>query len=339
MTLPISSFFTPRLRRKEWLGLLLCMASLAGLSQKSLLSQAEKLFQEKRYNEAIPLYDKVYEKKKDRQVLLKLADANYLNENYPRAQKYYAEYFRDTVYENIPQFSNYAHSSKASGKISLAVALYTKMYENSLDTTAKSMAAIYKLYVDSGALTRSYSLDSNYNCVLIDASESLDTLAAPMFYQWEFDDGSTAEGLKTEHCFDSEGDHRVVLNIVDKETGYVRHRDTLLLVQIEKLPVRFKAPGKGRRYFFLDFEAEPPLLPDHEVIDYLWEMDNGDICSGARIRYQYNNSRDYLVKLFVIARHSGSGQIQLFSANRLIEVLENYETPSKKFSDALNEAK
>lgn len=331
--------FKPYTYGKASLILLLCVYGTVAFSQKDLLPQADKLFNEKRYSEAIPLYDKAYEKKKERPVLLKLADANFLNENYPQAQKYYAEYFRDTVYENIPQFGSYARSSRISGKIPLAVKLYQKMYEMSQEAEAKTIADTYKLYVDSSAFTRSFNLDSNYKCVTIDATQSLDTLAPPMLYSWEFDDGITADGLRTEHCFTTIGDHSVILNITDKKSGRVRQRDTMLVVHIDELPVTFKAPGTAKRYFYVDFEANEPSLPDYEIIDYLWDMDNGETAIGKKIKYKYNNSRDYWVKLTVIARNKTTGRRELFSANKRVEVVENYETPNKKFSDALNGSK
>lgn len=334
------TLFRTEIYSKKILGLLVLLFYCQGVfSQKDLIPQADKLVSEKRYSEAIPLYDKIYEKKKDRSVLLKLADANYLNENYPQAQKYYAEYFRDSVYEHIPQFSYYAKSSRISGKIPLSVKLYQKLSDITQDASAKEMLKIYKLYVDSAQMTRSFNLDSNYNCVSIDASESVDTLAPPMFYNWEFEDGKTEEGIKVEHCFASEGEHKVILNITDKKTGRVRQRDTMLVIQLEKLPVKFTAPKSGKRYFYVDFDASETTIPGFDILDYIWEMDNGELSSGKKIKYKYNDSRDYSVKLVVIAQNKSTGRKQLFSANKKIAIVENYETPSKKFTDSLNGAK
>ena len=110
--------------KQTYFTLFLILFCLFGFAQKAALTKANKLFDEKRFNEAIPLYDKIYEEKKDRTVLLKLADANYLNENYSQAAKHYFEYFNDSVYEHIPQFVYYARSSRLSGKIKEAVKLY-----------------------------------------------------------------------------------------------------------------------------------------------------------------------------------------------------------------------
>lgn len=312
------------------------MVCFFGFSQKGVLKKADALFNEKRFGEAIPLYDKIYQEKKDWAVLLKLADANYLNENYPQARKYYFEYFNDSVYENIPQFAYYARSSRLSGKIPEAVKLYQKLYDITQTDSSKRMLEIYRLYLDSSSNIRSYNLDSNYKCVTIDASESLDTLAAPMFYSWSFDDGKTKDGLVVEHCFNSPGLHHVVLNIIDKRTGLVKHRDTSLTFLIETPPVKFTVPEVSRRYFYLSFDAGPTDLPGYEIVDYLWDMGNEEINNGKTIKYKYNISGDYLIKLVVIAKDISTGAYRLFSANRKVAVLENYEVPSKKFTDSLN---
>jgi len=335
----ISFFLTSGASKKVVIALIFFVCASSGFSQKDLLQQADKLVAEKRYGEAIPLYDKVYEKKKDRSLLLKMADANFLNDNYPQAQKQYAEYFQDSVYEHIPQFTNYAKSAKLSGKIALAVSLYQKLYSVTQDSLAKETVAIYKLYVDSAKMARSYDLDSNFKCVSIDASESIDTLASPMYYIWEFDDGKTTEGTKIEHCFTTEGEHSAILNITDKRSGMVRQRDTMLVIYVEPLPVKFSAPKKGRRYFFIDFDASATDIAGYEILDYVWDMDNGETNNGKKIKYKYNDSRDYWVRLTVIAKNKTTGRNELFSANKKIEILENYEMPNKKFSDSLNGAK
>lgn len=324
--------------RKFCVLIIFCFFFVAAFSQKEL-QLADKLFNEKRYGEAIPLYDKIYEKKRNRKVLLKLADANYLNENYPQAQTYYAEYFRDSVYEHIPQFMNYARSSKNSGKMTLAVKLFQKQYDVNQDSSSKEMLNIYKLYVDSAQYVRSYDLDSNYNCVLVDATESLDTEAGPMSYSWAFDDGTIVDGLKVEHCFSNDGPHQVLLNVTDKRTGMVRQRDTLLWTSFEHLPIHFSSPKTIKRYFYTDLDASGTEIPGFHPVDYLWNMDNGEIVSGKKIKYKYNDSRAYRVKLVVVARDNINGKYRLYSANRNISVVESYEMPSKKFSDSLNGSK
>ncbi len=183
------SIFTTVTVRYILSGFLFSLFSFTGHSQKQALIDADNLFKEKRYSEAIVSYRKIYEKKKERPTLLKIADCNFLNENYPQAQKYYAEYFKDSIYENIPQFANYAKSSKLSGKLPLAIRLYQKMFEIAKDENAKAEAELYSYYFEHITYNQLFDLDANNNCITLDASESIDSAAAPINYVWDFGDG------------------------------------------------------------------------------------------------------------------------------------------------------
>jgi len=339
MTSNISSFQTFQTLKRIGLAFLFFFCGHVLFSQKDLLPQADKLFNEKKYGEAIPLYDKILQTKRDRAVVLKLADANFLNENYIPAQKYYAEYFRDSIYENIPQFTNYANASKLTGKIPLAVKLYQKIFEITQDTAAKAKYDLYKYYLDNLPNVKVYDLDGIYNCITLDATESADSMAAPLFYLWDFGDGKTEEGMLVEHCFQKSGEHKVVLSIRDLATGLVKTNDTTLVVFIDSPPVVFTAPKIGRRYFYLDFDASQVDLPGYNPVDYLWEMDNGEVLLGKKIKVRYNESGDYHVKLTVIAKSKYTTNMEIYSSAKKIEIRENYETPNKKFVESLNESK
>ena len=199
------------------------------IAQKKDLAEADKLYAQGAYGQALTHYMKAYERKKDRQTLLKLADCSYLSSNYVSARNYYKDYFKDTVYEHIPQYINYAKTCKYNGDLKKAVKLYKKIAEiNPSDTAAKSFTDLYGFYLDSASTFFAFDLDMDYNCIDLDASESVDSSAAPVFYLWRFDDGTEKEGIKFEHCFDKGGDHKVTLSIRDKATVFKRRERTAL---------------------------------------------------------------------------------------------------------------
>lgn len=313
--------------------------SISGFSQKKIVQKADGFFTDKDFLQAINLYQKAYNNKQDRNIALKLADSYYLHENYLQAQKYYGVYFNDTVYENIPQFSNYIKSCKITGKIALAEWGFLKIYEHNQDETAKNDYENYKMYIDTIQTLKSFNIDSNYNCIILDASESLDSEAAPMIYLWRFEDGAIEEGLTLEHCFNKGGENKIVLSIRDKMTGFLRQNDTTLSVYIEEPPVKFNSAKKGKQYFTVDFDATPTVIYGYDIIDYIWDMGNGDFRSGSKIKYKYDVIGTYNVKLTVIAHGKYNDKKEIFSSYRTFEVVDNYSMPSKTFSDSMNEAK
>lgn len=316
----------------RWLqACLLLLFSLPVFSQKDLIKDGDALVNEKKYKEAAIIYKKAYDKKKDKAIILKLADVNYLNENFPLAQTYYAEYFSDSVYQNVPQFLNYAKAAKINGNIKLATRLYFKIYEGNQDQAAKSNYELYKLYLDTVQKIRAFNLDSNYNCITLDASESVDPLASPMSYVWTFEDSTSQDGITFEHCFAHGGINKIVLSIRDKQTGLLRTNDTTLTIYTEESPVKFKAPKFGKRYLPTDLDASETVFYNYEIIDYIWDMDNGDIASGKKIKYRYSNFGTYNVRLTVITHEKGTGKTGLFSAIKKIEINENYQPNGKSF--------
>lgn len=317
--------------------MLLCLP-LSFFSQKNVLQNADQLMNDKKYNEAITLYKQVYDKKKEKPVLLKLADANYLNENYQQAQLYYSDYFSDTVYQDIPQFTNYANSAKSNGNLKLATQLYLKLYEKKQDPAAKSNYDLYTLYLDTTQKIRTYDLDSSYNCIDLDAGESVDPLASPLVYVWTFEDSTVTEGIRFEHCFTTGGLHKIMLSARDQQTGIVRINDTTITVFTEEPPVKFKAPRTGKRYLPVDFDASSTVLNNYDISEYIWNMDNGDIRMGRKIKYRYPNFGNYSVKLTIVAKNKSSGRTELLSSTKRIEITENYNS-GKSFTDQRNDAK
>ncbi len=142
-----------------------------------------------------------------------------------------------------------------------------------------------------------------------------------------------------EHCYVKPGAHQVFLSIRDRMTGLVKLNDTSFTINVASPPVTFTVHPIGRRYFYMDLETPTVEIPGYDIVDYVWDMDNGDYELGKKIKFRYNESRDYHIKLTAIAKSKYTKYTELFSSTRKIEIRENYEMPSKKFTDSLNESK
>lgn len=325
-----------------WLWVLCFITVLPAFSQKykKQVEKADVLFYEKKYGEAYASYRQIYLKHADdKDLLLKMADCNYLIDNLPLAQEYYARYFSDTIYSGIDQFTNYALATKKIGKVKLAAKLYRKIYENKQDSEAKSNYEIFGLYADSTDNTRSFNLDSNYKCVVLDAAESVDNEAAPLIYIWNLGDGVVTEGQKIEHCFTKTGANRVSLSVRDINTGVVHLNDTSIIIYIDSPPVTFTVSPKRSQFIDIYFNGEGTQVPGYDLIEYIWDMGNGETMRGNKIKYKYNNKGTYKVKLTVVAENTSTKTRQLFSSWREIEVQDIYTTPGKTYTDLRNEAK
>ena len=305
--------------------LLITLVPTAFFSQAKVVKQADEFYFQKRYKEAYGLYSKAYEKKKDKTVLLKMADCNYFVENYPVAQKYYADYFKGTQYQSLAQYANYANASRLSGKLELAYQLYTNINQNGGDEISKAFVESCRLYLDSANKIRVYNIDSTYTCVEIDATDSHDTEAAAMTYVWDFKDGTFGEGIKVSHCFQKAGLNRISLSIRDKAYGYMRLNDTALSVYIEAPPVQFTCNKRPRQYMYTNFDATKLNIDNFEILEYIWELGDGEVSLGKKVTRKFDKLDSYTIKLTVVAKNNTTGAKTLFASCRLIEVVDNYD--------------
>jgi hypothetical protein len=301
--------------------LLPCIAN----SQAKVIKQADEFYFQKRYKEAYGLYSKAYEKKKDKAVLLKMADCNYFVENFPVAQKYYADYFNGTQFQSLAQYAYYANASRLSGKLELAYQLYTNISKNGGDESSKTFVESCRLYLDSANKIRVYNIDSTYTCVEIDATDSHDALAAPMTYVWDFKDGTFGEGIKVSHCFQKTGLNRISLSIRDKTYGYMRVNDTVLSVFIDAPPVQFTCNKRPRQYIYTNYDATKLSIDNFDILEYIWDLGDGEVSLGKKVSYKFDKLGYYTIKLTVVAKNNSTGTKTLFASCRVIEVVDNYD--------------
>jgi tetratricopeptide (TPR) repeat protein len=308
-------------------------------AQPKLIKEADGFFYAKQYKEAYSLYKKAYDKKKDQAILVKMADCNYFIENYPVAQKYYSEYFTDTLYHATPDYTNYANASRLSGKIAQAAKIYGKINANGGDATTKQYVEIYQTFLDTSNKVRVYSLDSVYSCIDLDASESVDPNAAPMTYLWDFKDGTFAEGIIVTHCFKTTGLNKIALSIRDKATGYVKANDTAITVLIDEPVIKFTSPKKTRQYFYSTFEAQEPFIYNNDLLEYIWDFGNGEFALGKKVQKKFDKLEFLTVRLTVVAQNKSDGKKSLYSSCRAMEVVDNYSDHTQTFKDNLKSEK
>jgi PKD repeat protein len=123
-------------------------------------------------------------------------------------------------------------------------------------------------------------------------------------YQWEFGDGATAEGATPTHKFNTSGNFNVKLIVTDSDqaTGFLAKG---LSVKGGVLPVaRFSvSPAKGDTSTRFTFNASTSDDPDGRIVDYRWDLGDGNRRTGKVIEYKYADSGRYMVELAVRDNH------------------------------------
>ncbi len=293
----------------------------SAFGQNKLLKKADGLFFEKKYTEAYAIYDKVYDKNPKREILLKMAECNYNTESYTTAQNYYAEFFKDSItISPLTDYENYAKTCKITGKINLAANAFAKIYQaDQNNMSAKYNSEVCQMFLDSSNSIKVFNLDSNYNCITVDASESVDSAAAPHIYIWDMGDGSLIEGITVNYCYKNEGTYKIALSIRDRSNGNLRYNDTSLSVKINHSILNFNSPKRAKPYFVTDFYVSDSTIANCKILEYFWQMGDGIIHCDRKIKHKYSQANIYYVRLTVIAKNA-EGNLRLFSSSRAIEI-------------------
>jgi tetratricopeptide (TPR) repeat protein len=291
-------------------------------AQKSVLKQADVFFAEKRYREAYNTYSQLKESNKTTSINLKMADCNFYTEKYVAALNYYSKCFSDSVYSSLQQYENYALASKLSGKITLAAKIYNSIYENKNDSISKLNANICALFLDAANHTHIVDLDSNYRCISLDASESIDTKAMPSILVWKMGDSTTLWGNQIRHCYEKDGKYKVELIVKDAKTGVMRDSDTSLIININTQHVNFVAPPTGKIYLPVKFHVtDTSIVNGNQLLEYYWQMDDGTSYFKKNISHKYLTTGLFYPKLILVARNPQSGKLSVYGSKRAIQIV------------------
>ncbi len=119
-------------------------------------------------------------------------------------------------------------------------------------------------------------------------------------YTWEFGDGSSSEGEKTTHIFDSPGDYTVTLTVNDASGN--EDSDTLNITVEEEPdtePPNAEAGDNKTVYVGENFTLDASSSTDNEgIVNYTWIIQEKE-CSGREITLNLTSEGNYTITLRV----------------------------------------
>jgi PKD repeat protein len=162
--------------------------------------------------------------------------------------------------------------------------------------------------------------------IYFDASSSTDPDGDIVSYQWNFGDGSTAEGVSVNHKYADAGTFTVSLKVTDN-TGNTSSANKNLTVSGNQSPTALfvyspTSPKPGENIFF---NASNSSDPDGTIVKFQWDMGDGANRSGAEITHRYSNAGTYNVLLIVTDNSGNTG-----STSKTITVADN-QGPTASF--------
>ncbi len=158
-----------------------------------------------------------------------------------------------------------------------------------------------------------------------DASGSYDPNGEIVSYKWDFGDGTTGEGVKVSHSYDTEGYYVITLTVTDDAgaVSTVRHAVSVQqasdndggcsggtcggpdipLAVITGLP----SCSGGEVGVPIEFDGSYSRAAEGSIVGYAWDFGDGTTGSGVRVSHTYQKTGRYIVTLTVTDENGAHG--------------------------------
>ncbi|OQY27547.1 MAG: hypothetical protein B6244_10220 [Candidatus Cloacimonetes bacterium 4572_55] len=141
---------------------------------------------------------------------------------------------------------------------------------------------------------------------LFDGNRSYDNDGQIIRYEWDFGDGSTAEGQVVSHSFSGSGRYKVQLKVTDDSETICDSDSDELFVVINQPPVANAGPDQLTGRLTVVFDGLESKDPDGDQLTYIWDFGDGSAPRmGATPVHSYRQPGTYTVTL-TTRDHSGT---------------------------------
>ena len=162
--------------------------------------------------------------------------------------------------------------------------------------------------------------------VYFNASESSDSDGTIVTYQWDFGDGRSGNGQKTNHQYNQAGTFTAVLVVKDDSGNQASTSQTITVTVGDGPTASFVySPTNPAVNEVVYFNASESSDDDGTIVAYNWDLGDGSGASGKTITHTYTSAGTYTVLLVVIDDSGNTG-----STSETIPVGEN-ENPTAVF--------
>lgn len=137
--------------------------------------------------------------------------------------------------------------------------------------------------------------------VVFDGSGSNDPEGSLLRYQWNFGDGTNAEGLNPTRIYEKEGAYPVTL-VVQDDSGLPGNSDAdRITVQVYESPVAVAGPDQtGCMNAPIHFNGSASRDLDGAVNRFTWAFGDNEIAEGERVTHRYAEPGTYRVSLSIL---------------------------------------
>ncbi len=145
--------------------------------------------------------------------------------------------------------------------------------------------------------------------VTFDASGSTDNEQSQITYQWDFGDGTSAEGAQVTKAFERGGNYNVLLSVNDNANTTCSTDTIGKTIAINTRPVANAGDDvdlclQHNQDYNISFNGSRSVDEDGDSLTYRWDFGDGSGDDGANVTHLYQSGGEYEARLFV---DDGSG--------------------------------
>ena len=152
------------------------------------------------------------------------------------------------------------------------------------------------------------SLQFNNYCYefLDENAVKFDTI--PFRYQWDFGDGSKAEGVKTDHCFRGPGNYSIHLDVVNLITKEVIKNEKAIDLEIKDIEQPYiSGPDICNMGKQLKLNADSTNLPGWSITQYYWNFGDETVATGREVNKIFSKPGSFNIQLIITGTTGTSG--------------------------------
>lgn len=182
---------------------------------------------------------------------------------------------------------------------------------------------IYKYISDLKRMSNCDSIIYDSFCYEFIEGESEKFDSIPFRYEWDFDDGTKANGVRAVHCFEEPGTYLVKLNVIDELTGEVKENEVSYLLEIKRTVQGFiTSPDTCYTGEPIELDAAYTYLPGWDIAEYYWNFDDGSADTGLKTEKTYFREGIYNVQLIISSHPDQEGNFDRTCVHKYIVVEE-----------------
>ena len=163
----------------------------------------------------------------------------------------------------------------------------------------------------SSKIIRKVNCDSlqypNYLYEFIDQNATkFDTI--PFLYTWHFGDGTSADGVKTEHLYSGPGIYIIRLDVVNLVTKQIKKDEKTIRLEIPDIVQPYiSAPAVCKTGTQLKLNADSTNLPGWDIKQFYWNFGDETVAIGKVADKTYLKPGSYDIQLIVTSNPDAKG--------------------------------